>query len=654
MIAHTHLNQPLEGLLRPPLEWISSGISFMLASFMQVESELFFLSPLLLNITTGALAIFSAYRGFQGWRVWHYQRHLKQKPLYEMASDELPMHSEQLFLGKGFVWEAIHTQRLRNLDLPYNAPYRSNSSALGGYPHIHGVSLQENDIFMNLIDRGQHLLVLGTTGVGKTRFAELLIAQDIRRGDVVIVLDPKGDQALLKRMQTEAALAGRADDFRMIHLGFPKESCRYNPISFFTKQTQVATRITNALPSSGEAAAFKEFAWKYVNLVARGLSLLGEKPTYKIIQFYITRLHHLCITVLKNLFQQDASLKLEYTLFCQAQEALAEMKEQAQIQSKNKSLKPVIRPSETQLLLLFAEHYINQQGQKVVQADTTLQLINDLLAACRLDKTYYDKITASVGPMLEKLTSGEIANLLSPHYEDAEDHRPIVEWMDVIRQKQIVYVGLDALTDPVISSVVGNAMLSDLTATAGYLYKFGVSQGYPPTLAPETPVRINLHADEFNENIGDEFIPLLNKARGAGFNITAYTQTWSDVEARLQSIAKAGQVAGNLGNIIMFRCKEGKTVDKLIEQLPVIPILRVTPASSSSDTAQGAEGIFYQSSNADHLSYQEMPMLTQNDVLNLPKGQAFALLEGGKLFKLRLPLPVENKSQSLKSDRVST
>ena len=58
--------------------------------------------------------------------------------------------------------------------------------------------------------------------------------------------------------------------------------------------------------------------------------------------------------------------------------------------------------------------------------------------------------------------------------------------------------------------------------------------------------RICVHSDEFNEIIGDEFIPLLNKGRGAGFTVTAYTQTWSDVEARLKNAAKAGQVAGNL------------------------------------------------------------------------------------------------------------
>ena len=42
-------------------------------------------------------------------------------------------------------------------------------------------------------DPDGHMLVLGTTRVGKTRLAELLIAQDIRRGEVVIVVDADVD-----------------------------------------------------------------------------------------------------------------------------------------------------------------------------------------------------------------------------------------------------------------------------------------------------------------------------------------------------------------------------------------------------------------------------------------------------------------------------
>ena len=37
-------------------------------------------------------------------------------------------------------------------------------------------------------------------------------------------------------------------------------------------------------------------------------------------------------------------------------------------------------------------------------------------------------------------------------------------------------------------------------------------------------------------------------------------------------------------------------------------------------------------------------MLTPAEMITLPKGQAFALLEGGQLWKLRMPLPVEDEA----------
>jgi hypothetical protein len=93
--------------------------------------------------------------------------------------------------------------------------------------------------------------VLGTTRVGKTRLAEILIAQDIRRGEVVIVFDPKGDADLLRRMYAECKRAGREHEFFMFHLGHPEISARYNPVGSFSRITEVATRIANQLPDQG-------------------------------------------------------------------------------------------------------------------------------------------------------------------------------------------------------------------------------------------------------------------------------------------------------------------------------------------------------------------------------------------------------------------
>lgn len=663
------MQRPLEGLLRSPLEWYSSLVSLAGAGLLCAYTTHFLLPTEVAYCSATGLLLFALLRLKQGYRVWRYQRNLKRMPTYTMTSRQLPVSQKRLFLGKGFLWTPLHTQRLRDLDLSYHLKYRYPSYRyqlarrleyvwenkqffnyfarllkkdtflnpfrpypdIGGEPCIHGVSEQEEDVTLNLSARTGHMIVIGTTRVGKTRFAEILIGQDIRRGDVVIVLDPKGDADLLKRICIESKLAGREHDLMVVHLGFPESSCRYNPIGSFTKITQPATRITNALPSTGEAASFKEFSWKYVNLVTRTLVVLGVRPTYKQVSFYITKLDQLLVRYCEEVVRQQDPHYEQWIITFIEQNVKPDKKGE------------VNKPSRKQAILAYAQNAIEERNQGDLQALEN-DLLTDLATACRLDRTYYDKITASVGPLLEKLTTGAIADLLSPDYNNLDDERPLLDWLTVIRNKKIVYIGMDALTDNVISSTVGNAMLSDLVSVAGHLYNFGLDHGFNGLVQQKTPLpRICLHSDEFNEVIGDEFIPLLNKAGGASFNVTAYTQTWSDVEARLASLAKAGQVAGNLNTLVMLRTKEAKTVDMLLNQLPKIPILRVIPASSSSDSPYGTEGIFYQSTNEDRFSHVEVRLIEQNDILNLPKGQAFCLLEGGKLYKIRVPLPKQDQ-----------
>jgi conjugative coupling factor TraD (TOL family) len=604
---------PLEGLLRPPLEWITSSATLIAASLIFFYPGIFLLPEDLSEFLSAALILFGLVRFIQGYKIWRYHRNLKRMPAYSITSEQLPFKKNKLFLGKGFFWTALHTQRLRDLDLDYNLhfKYPSKSPDLGGEPCIHGVSETEKEIEIDLIERASHLLVLGLPGVGKTRFAELIISQDIRRGDVVIMLDPKGDADLLRRMVIEAKIAGREKDLLVFHLGFPEQSCRYNPIGNFTRITEVANRIANQLPNSGDSAAFKEFGWQFVNSIAMALVAMGQKPDYKKIQFYITKMDLL----LEN--------------YCDYWLPQVDINYQQWVNSFIKSEKREIKRVKA-LIAYVEKHQLNHDS-----------IFDDLHQACRYDRDYFSKITASLGPLLKKLTTGKPAELLSPDYADTEDKRPILDWLQVIKEKKIVYVGLDALTDPIVATAVGNSMFSDLVSVAGRLYKFGLEGEGNALDSNRSLPRVCLHSDEFNEIIGEEFIPLLNKSRGAGFTVTAYTQTWSDVEARLKSKALAGQVAGNIGTVIMFRCKEAATVEMFLNQLPKVPILRVVPASSSADTSHGEDGVYYQSSNEDRFSHSEQRLIEQNDVLNLPKGQAFALLEGGKLCKLRMPLPKE-------------
>ncbi len=650
-------NYPLEALLRPPVE-LWSALSATGTGLIAL------LSPWAMMMTPGVgygtatlLFIFAYIRGKKAFYVLRYQDNIRKLPVYVLSSDEIPVSNFRLFLGLGFKWEQMHTQRLRDTMNPKVRSYvnqsrgyewarkkeikwektpsyafmvkvlRSNSRwnpvaplpPVGGKPQIHAVgSLNEMDVTMDLGERVGHTLILGTTRVGKTRMAEILIKQDIARGDVVIVFDPKGDADLMKRIVAEAKSAGREDELYLFHLGYPDISCRYNAIGNFSRITEIATRVTNALPSEGNSAAFREFAWRFTNMISMALVKMGKRPDYKLITRYITNIEPL---LLEYYHQWLPSVAPSGWLdeVNQIKNAINERDLTFALKGRSHDVIALVR-------------YVKEQGLYDPVAD-------GLRSAFEYDKTYFDKIVASLLPLMEKLISGKIAELISPDYSDTEDTRPIIDWRQIIRRKGIVYVGLDALSDMAVASAVGNSMFADLVSVSGEIYKHGTDHGIPGAEKSASMPTISLHADEFNELIGDEFIPLLNKAGGAGFQVTAYTQTWSDVEARLGNKAKAGQVAGNFNTLIMLRVKELATAEMLTSQIDSCEINTVMEVSGVNDTAEPGSGVDFTSKNEDRISVVETPLITPATIMALPKGQAFALLEGGNLWKIRMPLP---------------
>lgn len=624
------MTYPLEALLRPAYELRAAAASTAGAAAVMISPSTFMLNADLAWALAGSFLGHAAWRSWQGLRILRYRRNLRTLRPYSLTSEEIPGSSERLFLGKGFRWDQRHAQRLREARLPekqnllspriastierYLGRSVSERSSLGGDPAIHGVELQESDVWMNISERVGHTLVLGTTRVGKTRLAELLIAQDIRRGEVVIVFDPKGDIDLLRRVYAEAKRAGREGEFFMFHLGHPEISARYNPVGDFSRITEVATRIAGQLPSQGESAAFKEFVWRFVNVMARALVALGRKPDYEQINRYASNVEPLLVDYFEHWLDHEA-----------AAVGWREEVDSMAIDKKNLDKGLQSRGLRAVTLVEYARR------KKFYDP-----LAHALASTLNYEKTYFDKLVASLLPLLEKLTTGRIATLLSPAYDEPCDWRPVFDWTSVINLKGIVYVGLDALSDYEVAAAVGNSMFADLTSVAGSLYKYGTGRGLPGETAAR---RIAIHADEFNELIGDEFIPLLNKAGGAGFQVTAYTQTWSDVEARIGSKPKAGQIAGNFNSLIMLRVKEIATAELLIDQLPEVRIVSTILASSASDTNDPADFADFASRNEDRITSERAALLSASDLVQLPKGQAFALIQGGQLYKIRMPLP---------------
>ena len=647
---------PIEALLRPPVEIYSAMVSGAASIICLTAPWSMMMTPSVGFAAATGFGALAIWRGRQAYAVVNYQRNLRRLRIYSLTADRIPVSRNKLFLGRGFRWTQKHTQRLRDTLRPQVRRYvepgplyrwarrkeiawerslllaplgrrlgsRSRWNPLaplppvGGNPALHGVEPEEQDVWMDLGERVGHTLVLGTTRVGKTRLAEILITQDIRRGDVVIVFDPKGDADLLKRVYAEARRAGRQKQVYVFHLGYPRISARYNAVGSFSRITEVATRIANQLPNEGNSAAFREFAWRFTNIVARALVALGRRPDYHQIVRHITHIDPLLQDYYRQWLPRVAPAGWEQEV---ARRAGA---------LDDRNLPMALRGRDRITIALV--QYVKDEGLYDPVAD-------GLRSAFEYDKTYFDKIVASLLPLLEKLTTGATAELISPDYLDIDDPRPIFDWRQVIRQGGVVYVGLDALSDMTVAAAVGNSMFADLVSVAGQIYKHGTTEGLPEMDRRGPLPKISLHCDEFNELIGDEFIPLLNKAGGAGFQVTAYTQTWSDVEARIGSRPKAGQVAGNFNTLIMLRVKELATAEMLTDQLPEVEINSITLVSGVTDSADLSTGVDFTSRNEDRMAVTQVPIITPNDVMTLPKGQAFALIEGGQLWKVRMPLP---------------
>ena len=662
-------NHPLESLLRPAVELYTVWVCIGCAVVSLYAPWSLALAPSVGVFTAAGFVAFGAWRFRQAWVVLRYRRNMRRLPRFALPARKVPVSKRSLWLGKGFQWHARHTQRLHESAQPaaesyvlpspmYQRARRLEQSMeggavvqhmasllrwdsplnpvrplppVGGRPALHAVEWREHDVWLPLGERVGHTLVEGTTRVGKTRLAEILITQDIQRGDITICFDPKGDADLMMRMYTEAQKAGRGDDFYIFHLGWPDVSCRYNAVGRFSRLSEVPTRVTGQLSGEGNSAAFRQFAWRFVNIVARARHALGERPSYSQILADVVNIDALLMQYVQETLEQQMS---------GSNQQITEI--EGKLNDRNTPRNMVGRHKRVVAIVQYLQ-------QPEVIESLTDPVLDGLLSAVRYDKTYFDKIVASLLPLLEKLTSGKIAELLSPDYNDIEDERPIIDWQQIFRKRGIVYVGLDALSDFEVAQAVGNSMFADIVSVAGHIYKFGSEDGLPGSDAGKK-LPINLHCDEFNELMGDEFIPLINKGGGAGIQVTAYTQTLSDIEARLGSVAKAGQVVGNFNNLIMLRVREERTARMLTDSLPKVNVSTRMMVSMASDNADVSSDQDFSSSSGDRIGTESVDTLVPNDVIGLPKGQAFALLEGGRLWKIRMPLPLPDKTEDVPKD----
>lgn len=512
--------------------------------------------------------------------------------------NELAMKKKAVWLGSGFDWTDIEAQKMHSMigmGIAKTIGKITNEHRLNGAYWLHGLD-KEIDRFMDVGNLVGHTGLIGTTRVGKTRAMENLIAQAILRGECVIVIDPKGDRELAANMKRICERMGQPERFVYFHPAHPEKSISIDPMRNWNRRTELASRVAALIPSETGADPFAAFGWKVLNDIVNGLVATGISPNLAHLKQYIEGgADNLVLNTLRHHFIDHVT----------------------DWESRSSGF---IKKHKDKVLEAYIEFYKQIAIHEAQSSD-----LDGLISTFEHNRDHFQKMVASLIPILSMLTSDPMTDLLSPTAEIG-GKRKSTDMAKIINNNQVLYLGLDSLADGTVGSAIGSIMLADLTAVAGDRYNYGIDSIRP----------VNLYIDEAAEVINQPTIQLMNKGGGALFRVTLAMQTIADLPARLGDENKARQVLGNINNLIIFRVTDGDTQKYICDSLPTFKY-----KSISLRYGHGADAHIqdeYKSSYAESILEEEAPIIPPSILGELAPLHFFAKVSGGRLIKGKIKI----------------
>ncbi len=505
-------------------------------------------------------------------------------------------HQKSFWLGRGFSWSDIEATKLHTLiTLGVVRTLGKAAQQTEGAYWIHGLA-PENDLYSELAHLVGHTLLVGTTRVGKTRILDLLIVQAIFRGETVIIIDPKGDHGLARNARAACEASGAGDRFVYFHPAHPDRSACIDPLRNWNRKTELASRVASLIPSETGADPFTAFGWKVLNDITNGMIATGHRPNLVQLRRYVEGGP-------ENLLQR--ALKVHFSAHVKDWESRAS--------SYTKRYKDRL----LEAYIIFYKEIAIHEAQSVD--------LDGLISTYEHNRDHFQKMVASLIPILSMLTSDPLQQLLSPDFEPGHE-RQVTDMSKIIRGNKVVYIGLDSLADSTVGSAIGSIMLADLAAVAGDRYNYGID-----SLSP-----VNLFIDEAAEVLNQPAIQLMNKGGGADFRVTIATQTFADFASRLGDENKARQVLANTNNKIALRVLDSETQKYIAEGMPPIKVRSMALRYGHNvDTHIHDE---YTASYQEQILEEDAELFPAAMLGELPPLHFIARLSGGRTLKGRIPI----------------
>ncbi len=278
--------------------------------------------------------------------------------------------------------------------------------------------------------------------------------------------------------------------------------------------------------------------------------------------------------------------------------------------------------------------------------------LETLLRLCKLDATYFAKVTAGIHPILNTLCLSGLDNYLSASHI-------ALTVAQVYKENKILYVALNSLKDTTLATYVGKLLLSDMASTVSDIYSAKENsdinlkisknkQSYLKTLEnhelqsfdnlfefQNLKRKIAVFIDEASEIANEPMLQLLNKSRGAEVNITLATQSYADLVKRTGSESSARQIIANCNTKFSLRVKDDETAKVFTNELQYTSIYQKANAIGQNALSEAITG----SDNNSYSKRQTQAELFPPSVLSsLPDFEYVAKLSDGRFVKGVFPI----------------
>ena len=595
------VNNGLMIIESPKLVFMTSIIGLFIGGGLLFLSRFAFINPSLICFT-GCLILVSAKQNYmEGLSIVTMWKNISKLEVLSIDIDKLPKKDGQQYMGHGAVWEKEECQASLAFTKFNSEDIRAKNSKLGGNSLLHGLVMhKEEPIFLPHALLTQHMIIFGTTGCGKTRFLEYQISQAIEREEGCLFIDPKGDETLLNRAVEELKKRGRFDKFKLFALPYPDKSCKYDPLKNYTRPEEIADRLAPLMGTGGGSGEqFIKYCWDVLNIVVQVMDKYDVPINLKSLRRY-------CV-------EDTNSLVVDIFI--------------------KKKIAPMSMLQGDDQIILALEQYIEKCRNRDYDkyCDETIALAH----LAKRPKENHQKMTNSLKPLLNKFSTGGVGSLLSPGPTDEN----VLDWNNLVQKGEFCYFFLGSLQGEESAVNCAKIAMMDLMSYVGSTYAYEEKVNYK---------RLNIFIDELSMVVMPQLNNILNQARGAGVSVCGATQAGiSDLEEKMPSRASAIKTIANCNIHVQMLDQAGDAAELFSDNSGTRSIVKATHSTNITpgvrDSGQKNIGTVSVTKGLQ-LKEEEEPLVSKNNVMQLPVGQAYARWQG-RVYKLRFPYfqdPKEN------------